>query len=170
MSLFDWVIVEKNFGDSPTSKYSLWTNISPNICLAIYLGRFREDKLHKAAYGAMWGCYWEHDGEHIGNLRNQEIQQLPHPPLKRKKIGGLECILARLIGCQEILCLLVFFIIFGLGYWQGHNCGYLCYLYWFSCVHVCKVNFIILVMGLFDQTITKEITHTSMENSKIEDF
>jgi hypothetical protein len=71
MSLFDWVIVEKNFGDSPTSKYSLRTNISPNICLAIYLGRFREDKLHKAAYGAMWGCYWEHDGEYIGNFRNQ---------------------------------------------------------------------------------------------------
>jgi hypothetical protein len=103
MSLFDWlIIIEKNFGNSPISKYSLQTNISPNICLPIYLGSLREDKLHKAAYGAygaMWGSYWEHDGEHIGNLkRDQEIQQLPHPPLKKKKIGALGCMLAHLIG------------------------------------------------------------------------
>jgi hypothetical protein len=71
--------------------------------------------------GTFWGTHWE--------LEEPGIQQLPHPPLKRKKMGALGCMLAHLIGCQEILYLLVFFIIFGLGYWQGHNCGYLCYLY-----------------------------------------
>jgi hypothetical protein len=89
MSLFDWLIVEKNFGDSPISKYSLQTNISPHICLPIYLGRFREDKLHIAAYGAMCGCYWEHYGEHIGNLRNQEFNNSPTLLSKEKRLEPL---------------------------------------------------------------------------------
>jgi hypothetical protein len=87
--IYQWIKLVSLIGSSlkktlETHQYqSIHSN--PNICLPIYLGRFREDKLHKVAYGAMGGCYWEHAGEHIGNLRNQEIQQLPPPSSQKKK-------------------------------------------------------------------------------------
>jgi hypothetical protein len=80
--------------------------------------------------GAKWGAIENMLGntlgtcetcwEPLGDLMRTQNKNTRYSP-KRKKIEPLLCMLVHLIGCQEFLCLLVFFTSFGLGRWQGHK-------------------------------------------------
>jgi len=66
-----------------------------------------------------WETCWEPLGTWWEPLGTPKKTPLTCP--KGKKIEPLLCMLVHLIGCQEFLCLLVFFTSFGLGKWQGHK-------------------------------------------------
>jgi hypothetical protein len=63
-------------------------------------------------------CYWEHVknpvgtwSKHIENQKNPNNPTFPHPPQKTKILGPLVHA-SQFIGCQEFLCLPLFFLIF----------------------------------------------------------
>jgi hypothetical protein len=79
----------------------------------------------------IWEIFWEHIGNMIGHtlrITRKIFKTFNTPHLTQKgKINWAPWVhasLAHLVDCQEeFLHLHVFFTIFGLGSWQGENCG-----------------------------------------------
>jgi hypothetical protein len=71
--------------------------------------------------------YWENVGEHIGEFEehvgthwNNKIQH-PFPAPEEKQPEHPGCMLAHVIGGNNYFFLPVFFAIFSLAYWMGHE-------------------------------------------------
>jgi len=70
-----------------------------------------------------WATHWEYVEEQVENsLGTNKFKKIPtSPPYPRENNLALGCMLTHLIGCQEFLCLHMFFRTFGLGLRQGQN-------------------------------------------------
>jgi hypothetical protein len=77
--------------------------------------------------GDTLGLCWGIGGELIGNfdentLGTKKFKKIPtSPPYPKENNLALGYMLTHLIGCQEFLCLHMFFRTFGLGSRQGQN-------------------------------------------------
>jgi hypothetical protein len=123
MSQFGWTIAKTswNYRGSQNRRFR-----GKMACLPLwptYIGEkgWTLCKTYGLKRGAIWGIYWEPDGNPLGTWREHigskgKWKKSPPPQnLKEKKSRHFECMLSLPLGCMKFLFPKLFVTIFGLG-------------------------------------------------------